>query len=81
MSPTSHPSSGRVTGQQIRALLTRFRCPTPMHVLRMKFPGVIASQRMEVSPIQLLTQAWGGGLPEFASEDEAQEFLQALLGG
>jgi len=81
MPPPSHPLSARVTDQQIQALLTRFGCPTPMHVLRMRFLGAIASPRMEVSPMQLVTQAWGGELPEFASEDETEEFLQALLGG
>ena len=81
MPPPSHPLSARVTDQQIQALLTRFGCPTPMHVLRMRFLGAIASPRMEVSPIQLVTKAWGGELPEFASEDEAEELFQALLGG
>ena len=52
-----------------------------MHVLRMRFLGAIASPRMEVSPIQWVTQAWGGELPEFASEVEAEELFQALLGG
>lgn len=73
--------SVHVSDQQIQALLTRYQCPTPMHVLRMRFLGAIASPRMEVSPIQLVTQAWGGELPEFASEDEAEELFQALLGG
>lgn len=81
MPPPSHLSSARVTDQQIQALLTRFQCPTPMHVVRTMFLGSIASPRLEVSPIQSLTQAWGGELPEFASEDEAEELLQALLGG
>ena len=52
-----------------------------MHVLRMWFLGAIASPLMEVSPIQLVTQAWGGELPEFASEVAAEELFQALLGG
>ena len=42
-----------------------------MHVLRMWFLGTIASPRMEVSPIQWVTQAWDGELPEVASEGEA----------
>ena len=81
MPSQSRAPSVHVSDQQIQALLTRFRCPTPMHVLRMRFLGAIASPRMEVSPIQLVTQAWGGELPEFASEDEAEELFQALLGG
>lgn len=81
MPSQSRAPSVHVSDQQIQALLTRFRCPTPMHVLRMRFLGAIASPRMEVSPIQLVTQAWGGELPEFASEADAEELFQALLGG
>jgi hypothetical protein len=81
MPSQSRAPSVHVSDQQIQALLTRYQCPTPMHVLRMRFLGAIASPRMEVSPIQLVTQAWGGELPEFASEDEAEELFQALLGG
>ena len=81
MPPPDRPFSARVTDEQVQTLLTRHRCPTPMHVLRMRFLGAIASPRMEVSPIQWVTQAWGGELPEFASEVEAEELFQALLGG
>ena len=81
MPPPDRPFPARVTDQQVQTLLTRHRCPTPMHVLRMRFLGAIASPRMEVSPIQWVTQAWGGELPEFASEVEAEELFQALLGG
>ena len=81
MPPPDRPFPARVTDQQVQTLLTRHRCPTPMHVLRMRFLGAIASPRMEVSPIQWVTQAWDGELPEFASEAEAEELFQALLGG
>jgi hypothetical protein len=81
MPPPSPPSSVRVTDPQIQALLIRFRCPTPMHVLRMWFLGAIASPNREVSPIQWVTKAWGGELPEFASEADARELFQALLSG
>ena len=81
MPPPSPPSSARVTDPQIQALLIRFRCPTPMHVLRMRFLGAIASPKVEVSPIQLVTKAWGGELPEFASEADAKALFQVLLSG
>jgi hypothetical protein len=81
MPSQSRAPSVHVSDHQIQALLTRYQCPTPMHVLRMRFLGAIASPRMEVSPIQLVTQAWGGELPEFASEADAEELFQALLGG
>jgi hypothetical protein len=69
MPPPNRGSWVHVSDQHIQALLTRYQCPTPMHVLRMRFLGAIASPRMEVSPIQLVTKAWGGELPEFASEE------------
>jgi hypothetical protein len=81
MPPPNRGPLVHVSDQQIQALLTRHHCPTPLHVLRMRFLGAIASPRVEVSPIQLVTKAWGGELPEFASEDEAEELFQALLGG
>jgi len=81
MPPSNRGSWVHVSDQQVQALLTRHQCPTPMHVLRMRFLGAMASPRMQVSPLQLITQAWGGKLPEFASEADAEELLQALLGG
>jgi len=81
MPPPRHPSSAHVTDQQIQALLSRHKCPVPMHVLRMKFLGAIASPRIEVHPMQIVIQAWGGELPEFASQAEAEELLESLLGG
>ena len=81
MPPPNRAPSAHVTDQQIQALLTRYQCPTALHVLRMRFLGAMASPRMQVAPLQLITQAWGGELPEFASEADAEELLQALLGG
>jgi len=81
MPPPNRGSWVHVSDHQIQALLTRYQCPTPMHVLRMRFLGAMASPRMQVSPLQLITQAWGGKLPEFASEADAEELLQALLRG
>lgn len=81
MPPPNRGSWVHVSDQQIQALLTRYQCPTPMHVLRMRFLGAMASPRMQVAPLQLITQAWGGKLPEFASEADAEELLQALLRG
>lgn len=78
--PNRHPSS-RVTDQQVQALLVRHACPTPLHVLRMRFLGAIASPKVNVSPIRVVEQAWGGALPEFASQDDAEELIQALVAG
>ena len=79
MPPPNRPPAARLSDPQIQTLLTRHQCPTPMHVLRMRLLGAIASPRLDVSPIQVVTQAWGGELPEFASQAEAEELFQALL--
>ena len=78
--PNRHPSS-RVTDQQVQALLARHACPTPLHVLRMRFLGAIASPQVNVSPMRVVEQAWGGELPEFASQIDAEELIQALVAG
>jgi hypothetical protein len=50
-------------------------------VLRMRFLGAIASPQVNVSPMRVVEQAWGGELPEFASQDDAEELIQALVAG
>ncbi len=77
--PNRQPS--KVTDQQVQALLARHACPTPLHVLRMRFLGAIASPKVNVSPMRVVEQAWGGALPEFASQDDAEELIQALVAG
>jgi hypothetical protein len=69
------------TDQQVQALLTRYACPTPLHVLRMRFLGAIASPQLDVSPIRVVEQAWGGELPVFAAQEDAEELIQSLIAG
>lgn len=65
----------------VRALLARYRCPMPFHELRMLFMGTIASPRPNASPIACLERAWGGELPEFESQQAAEEALGTLIRG
>lgn len=81
MPPSNRPPASKVTDQHVQALLTRHACPTPLHVLRMRFLGAIASPRFDVSPIRVVEQAWGGQWPELASEDEVEELMQTLVSG
>jgi hypothetical protein len=81
MPPSNRTPASKVTDQHVQALLTRHACPTPLHVLRMRFLGAIASPRFDISPIRVVEQAWGGELPEFASQGEAEELIQALVAG
>lgn len=81
MPPPNRPPASKVTDQHVQALLARYACPTSLHVLRMRFLGAIASPRFDVSPMRVVEQAWGGELPEFASQDDAEELIQALVAG
>ena len=74
---TSKPPSGpnAATDKDVQALLLRLRCATPLHVLRTLFLGNIASPRLNVSPMTPVAQAWGGEMPEFASNAEVEEVV------
>ena len=75
------PGRSAPTDKDVKALLARHHCPTPLHALRTLLLGAIASPRMEVSPMTPLAQAWGGELPEFASAAEVEEVMQVFVHG
>ena len=64
----------------MKRLLSRYGCPYPLHVVRMRFWGEIVSPAWNVSPIQTIESLWPDGLPAFESERETTRFFQALLG-
>ena len=66
---------------EVRALLERYRCPVPFHEVRTRFLGNIASPVMAASPMSMVQGLWGGELPEFASVENANEFVGALVMG
>lgn len=67
--------------QAIRALLERYACPVPLHEVRTRFLGSIASPDLAVSPLQVVTGLWGGELPVFDGLDEVNALLGALVQG
>ena len=66
---------------QIRALLERYRCPVPVHEVRTRFLGNIASPAMATSPLETVKGLWGGELPEFDDLDAVNELMDALVMG
>jgi hypothetical protein len=46
----------------------------------MRFWGEIVSPSLKASPIATIQSLWPNGLPEFASEREANDFFQTMLG-
>lgn len=62
-----------------RRLLERYGCPTPFHVVRMRFLGEIASLDFAASPTKTIESFWDGDLPVFEGEKDASAFYQAML--
>jgi hypothetical protein len=79
--PKPPPSPGAVTDKEAQALLTRLRCPIPLHVVRTLFLGHIASPREGVSPMAAVAHAWGGEMPQLASQAEFEQVMVVLLNG
>lgn len=65
----------------LKALIERYACPVPYHVVRTRLLGSIATPELPVSPVQVLQDLWGGELPVFESIDEADELIGALING
>jgi hypothetical protein len=67
--------------QEVKRLLKRYQSHMPYHAVRTLFLGSIASPTTSTRPLQSLGKVWGGEMPEFASLDEANEVMNALLAG
>ncbi len=60
-------------------LLEKYNCPTPFHVVRMRFLGEIASLDFGASPIKTIESFWDGELPVFDHKDEASTLFQTMM--
>jgi hypothetical protein len=63
-----------------KAFLRRYDCPTPFHVVRMRFVGWVASPALAASPLPIIETLWPGGLPEFEGEPDAAKFFETFAG-
>lgn len=77
----SRTPSRAISEAAVRALLDQHGCPTPFHQVRTRFLGSIASPDLSVSPLRVVEDLWGGELPEFASMDDANALIGALVHG
>lgn len=75
------PPPTSTSEEQVRTLLVRYACPVPFHEVRTRFLGSIASPGVDISPMKLVQELWGGELPEFESLDAANELIGALVMG
>src|SRR5438552_1610326 len=75
------PLTNPVSDEQVKALLDRYRCPVPFHVVRTRFLGNIASPVPAASPIDAVADLWGGELPAFDSPAAGNELVRVLVMG
>ena len=68
-----------VGSKTVRALLERYACPIPFHVVRMRFLGNIATPKLDASPIETIKSLWGGELPEFDNSAAVNELLGVMM--
>ena len=63
----------------VQRLLTKYGCPTPFHIVRMRFLGEIASFKLGSTPMETVESLWDHEIPDFQSEEEASNFFQTLI--
>jgi hypothetical protein len=71
----------RLSDQVITALLEKHACPLPFHAVRALFMGNITTPDMTASPMQTIRDLWGGELPEFETQQDAELLLMGLMQG
>ncbi len=76
---TGKPKAKAPTEQAVRDLLERYACPVPLHVVRTRFLGSIATPVMTVSPLQIVKELWGGDLPAFDSIEDVNVLIDSLV--
>ena len=73
------PSIKYIGDKKVRDLLARYACPVPFHAVRTRLLGNIASPRLDASPVQTVSDLWGGELPEFDDVDAVNLLFQDLM--
>ena len=79
MSTSRRPPITAVSDDEVRAVLDRYGCAVPLHAVRTRFLGDIASPIMAASPLDTVKALWGGELPEFDGLDAINELLRVLV--
>jgi hypothetical protein len=80
MATRSKPNTPSYTGDAaLKRLLARYRCPAPIHVVRMRFWGEVISPSLQMSPIKAIESLWPDGLPTFENGEDANVFFQEFM--
>jgi hypothetical protein len=81
VSTSRRPPITAVSDDEVRTVLDRYGCAVPLHAVRTRFLGDIASPVMAASPLETVKALWGGELPEFDGLDAINELLRVLVMG
>jgi len=80
-SPKKPKTSSDALYADVRHLLKKYHCPLQLHQVRAQFMGAIASPIDPINPNAEIQALWAGQMPDFASLDAANEFMQVLIMG
>jgi hypothetical protein len=78
MARSAPPSMG---DDELRGLLQRHGCPLPLHAVRTFFLGAIAAPGSAISPLGAAEALFGGELPVFDSQEDANALIGGLIIG
>ena len=68
-----------VGSKAVRALLDRYACPVPFHVVRMRLLGNVATPKLDASPIKTIESLWGGEMPVFDNVEAVNELFETMM--
>ena len=69
----------RALSKAVRALLERYACPVPFHVVRMRFFGNIASPDSTHRPLKPLSASGAENCPSSINRAAANELGKAMM--
>ena len=56
-----------------KKMLDHYHCPTPLHVIKMRFAGAICSPNLELRPTEVISSFWPQGeTPRLETKNEAE---------
>ncbi|MEO0809852.1 MAG: hypothetical protein AAFW82_04300 [Pseudomonadota bacterium] len=68
-----------VKDHEVLALLAQYECPVPLHEVRTRFLGNIATPSMSAQPLDIVKDLWGGELPSFDTFEQVNELIDILI--
>ena len=82
MTPANKPkTTSAAMYADVRRLLKKYHCQFELHQIRTRFMGAIASPIDQINPNLEIQALWQGQMPNFASIDAANEFMQVFVMG